>query len=461
MHSTTVNDGEVETIIDASPLSAFQIRTIVLCGIIAAIDGFDTQAIAFVAPVIAKEWSANISEFGPVFGAGLFGLTIGALALGPAADRFGRKSVIVISTLLFAAGSLATVLSGTVTNLMLYRFVTGLGLGGVMPNIIALTAEYSPRRSRAFVVTSMFCGFPVGAVIGGLVCSKTIPLFGWESTFVVGGLLPLLLLPALIAWLPESIRFLVQRIGGREKALALLRRIDRSAALSPQAPAREAAARVQLDLFAIFADRRAAGTLFLWIAFFCNLLILYFLINWLPSALQRAGVSLENAIVATALLNAGGVAGGLTFSRLTDRFGPRRVLTFAYFGAAVFVGAIGIGWNSVLALYAVIGSAGFCVIGAQFGMNALAAEFYPTSLRSTGVGAALGVGRVGAIVGPLVGGALVSLNLGIHDLFLIAGAPAVFAGAAIFLACNNRISASGSNFASTQRPLANGNGQQI
>jgi AAHS family 4-hydroxybenzoate transporter-like MFS transporter len=312
-------------------------------------------------------------------------------------------------------------------------------------------------------VTSMFCGFPVGAVVGGVLCARTIPLYGWQSTFVIGGLLPFLLLPPLLLWLPESIRFLAQ--GARrnaEKAMVLLRRIDRSATLSPgdsQLAAVPSCARS--GIFALFADGRTGPTLLIWTAFFCNLLIMYFLINWLPSALQQAGISLEHAIIATAALNAGGVVGGLTFSGLIDRFGPRRVLTAAYFGAALFVAGIGSGWTSVGAIYAVIAAAGFCVIGAQFGMNALAAEFYPTSLRSTGVGAALGIGRVGAIAGPVVGGALLATDLDMAGLFLTAAAPALLAGEAIFMACSGRTVNPVSSPAPATRSLANMDGQPV
>jgi len=456
MHFTKVNDGQVEAILDANSLSPFQICTIALCALVALIDGFDTQAIAFAAPVIAKVWSADLSLFGPVFGAGLLGLTIGALVLGPAADRFGRKPIIVLSTLAFGVGSLVTVFADNMTGLTAYRFMTGLGLGGAMPNIIALTSEFAPKRIRAFVVTSMFCGFPIGAVVGGLVSSKAIPVYGWESVFIAGGVLPLLLVPALIIWLPESVRFLAAQIGGAKQASALLSRIDSHAVIGFSAsPPRPTGPSTRAGIGALFAERQVAGTLLLWTAFFCNLLVLYFLINWLPSVLQRAGVSLERAILATALLNAGGVVGGLAFSWIIDRFGPRMVLTLAYLGAAVLVSAIGIEWNSAATTYGIIAAAGFCVIGAQFGMNALAAEYYPTSLRSTGVGAALGIGRVGAMMGPLVGGVLISLDLGTMRLFSIAAIPAVVAGLAIYLACRATAPNADETIERGQIPLTN------
>lgn len=209
MTSTTTLD--VATAIDRAPFSNAQRRIVFLCGLIAMLDGFDTQAIAFVAPVIASKWGLPVSAFGAVFGAGLAGLMLGALVFGPAADRYGRRRVTIATTALFGAFTLMTAWSDSLTTLLVLRFLTGLGLGGAMPNIIALTAEYSPARSRATMVSLMFCGFPLGAVLGGFLAARMIPALGWESTFLLGGALPLVLLPVLVAWLPESIRLLAAR----------------------------------------------------------------------------------------------------------------------------------------------------------------------------------------------------------------------------------------------------------
>ena len=444
MHVATSRDSQVEAIIDERPLGSLQIVTVILCACVALVDGFDTQAIAFVAPVIAKAWSLDVSSFGPAFGAGLLGLTIGALATGPLADRVGRKPIILLSTLVFGIGSLATVLATSINEIMLYRFLTGLGLGGAMPNIIALTSEYAPKRIRALVVTAMFCGFPIGAVIGGLVSTVIIPAYGWKSVFVGGGILPLLLLPVLILWLPESIRFLAAR-GKEADVTALVARIDPAAtlALSPT-QTNSVETPTSTGLLALFVPGRRAGTLLLWIAFFCNLLMMYFLINWLPTVLQRAGVPLERAIIATVLFNAGGVVGGLTISRLIDRFGPRVILTSAYLGAVISVAAIGAGWTSVGPTFAVVFAAGVCVMGLQFGMNSFTADYYPTALRATGVGAALGVGRIGSILGPVLGGTLLGMHLDTDTLFHLAAIPALVAAIAIFFASSLRSDASGS-----------------
>jgi AAHS family 4-hydroxybenzoate transporter-like MFS transporter len=422
-------------VVDRAPLSRLQFITIVLCGIVAVLDGFDTQAIAFVAPVIAREWGLETAAFGPVFGAGLLGLTLGALVCGPAGDRFGRKSMILIATLVFGLFALATPFANSLSALMTFRFLTGVGLGGAMPNIIALTSEYSPQNKRATLITVMFCGFPLGAVLGGLVSARLIPALGWPSVFYLGGILPLLALPVLWLALPESIRLLVARGGSSATLLWLMQRID-------PAGRYEATSRFVLredqsatsSIGELFRGGRALGTCLLWVVLFSNLLILYFLINWLPAVLQQAGMPIERAIVATVLLNAGGIVGGLALGRVVDRHGPFVVLTAGYTAAALFVAAIGAGGlGMIAALMSTIFVAGFFVIGCQFCMNALAAGFYPTAVRSTGVGWALGIGRIGSIVGPVVGGLFISLGWSTEQIFAAAAVPAVVAALAVFL----------------------------
>lgn len=420
--------------IDRLPIGRFQVLALTLCGLVAILDGFDTQAIAFVAPVMAREWSMDVAAFGPIFGAGLLGLMVGALVMGPIADRIGRRWAVLLSTAIFGVFALLTAATHDFAGLFAYRFLTGIGLGGAMPNIIALASEYSPRRNRATLVTLMFCGFPLGAVLGGLVSANLLSAFGWPSVFVLGGVLPLLLLPVLYVLLPESIRFLVSQHTASATVAALLGRIDRRTSYAstdrfvigePVLPG--------LPVSHLFTESRAAGTLLLWTVFFSNLLILYFLINWLPSVLQQAGLPIERAIIGTVLLNAGGIAGGLVLGRIIDHRGPFGVLTIAYAVAALFVAAIGLFGSPVGLIMAIITLAGFFVIGAQFCMNVLAASYYPTAIRSTGVGWALGIGRIGSIVGPVLGGIVLSLGWNTAELFLATAAPALVASMAVFV----------------------------
>jgi AAHS family 4-hydroxybenzoate transporter-like MFS transporter len=431
---TAGRDIDLSEVIDAAPISRFQILSIVLCGLVAILDGFDTQAIAFVAPLIARTWSLDVSALGPIFGAGLLGLTIGALAFGPVADRLGRRRVILVSTAVFGLFSLLTVAAHDFTTLFTCRLLTGIGLGGAMPNIIALTAEYSPTRHRATLVTVMFCGFPLGAVLGGLISVRLLSAYDWTAVFYLGGILPLLLLPVLYAWLPESVRFKATRGDAGLSIIAILRRIDPTATYEPTDRFRSAERPLAgLSIRHLFSEGRGAGTVLLWIVFFSNLLIMYFLINWLPSVLQKAGLPIERAIIGTVLLNAGGIVGGILLGRVIDRLGPFRVLTVAYACAAAVIAAIGYIDDSAAVTMAIITVAGFLVIGTQFCMNALAASFYPTSVRSTGVGWALGIGRIGSIIGPVLGGIVLSFGWSPAEIFAACAVPALVAASAVFM----------------------------
>lgn len=433
-NETPVN---VDRLIDEGRWSSFQTLTVGLCAAVTVIDGFDTQSIAYVAPVVAREWGLEASAFGPVFSVGLIGMMVGALALGPIADRLGRKLAIVVSVALMGIFSIATMFAETVEALIVLRFLTGLGLGGAMPNVIALSAEYTPARWRSTAVGVMFCGFPFGAVLGGLLAAQIIPVFGWQSVFLVGGVVPLLLMIVLILTLPESVRFLVARNGSREKVATLITRAVPDVRLPENATFQTAqkadetsrgTARAEL-----FGPKRITVTLLLWATFFMNLLMYYFLINWLPLILQHAGIALSQAILFTALLNAGGIVGTIVLARAIDRVGSFKILGAVLFAAAFAIAAVGyIGGDGGIALAIAIFVAGFCVNGAQNNMNALAAGIYSTPARSTGVGMALGIGRIGSILGPVIGGVLLSANMPLQTLFLIGALPAFIAAAAMF-----------------------------
>src|ERR1700750_2714529 len=224
---------DVVEFIDQQPVGGFQIKLLLTCAAVLFLDGFDTQAIGYVAPALAKEWGLTKAALGPVFSAGLFGLMIGALTLGPLADRIGRKKIIVASTLAFGLGTLATAFIQDVNTLLAIRFLTGLGLGGAMPNTIALTSEFNPRRRRATMVMIMFSGFSIGAALGGLLAAALIPQFGWRSVFIVGGVAPLLLAPILAVKLPESVRFLALTRGFDGRVAQLLLLVNPGAVFAP------------------------------------------------------------------------------------------------------------------------------------------------------------------------------------------------------------------------------------
>lgn len=429
---SAANIVDVTKVIEEARFGRLQLLILLLCAWIALLDGFDTQAIAYVAPVIAEQWGIAMAGFGPIFGAGLAGLTVGAFVLSPAADRFGRKGVILLSVLLFGIFALVTARATTLNELLVYRFLTGLGLGGAMPNIIALTSEYAPKRMRALLIAIMFCGFPLGSTIGGIISAPLIAAHGWQAVFVVGGVLPLVTLIVLVIWLPESIRYLMTRGVAGERIAKLLGRLD--PAISPSAASRYVMHGSQASGFPVaklLAEGRASMTVLLWTAFFMNLLVMYFLVNWMPSLLKASGLPLNIAILSTAVLNAGGVVGAIVLGRFVDRLDPYLVLGGAYSASALFIAGIAFGSANVWTLMISTFLAGFGVVGAQIGMNALAAGLYPTEIRSTGVGWALGVGRIGSIIGPVAGGMLLGFGWTAQSVVLTAAIPALLAGMAV------------------------------
>jgi AAHS family 4-hydroxybenzoate transporter-like MFS transporter len=423
------------TVIGDARFGTLQFVVAALCAIVAMLDGFDTQAIAYVAPSIAEAWKLQSAAFGPIFGGGLLGLTIGALIFSPLADRFGRKPVIVACVLGFGVCSLLTTTADTLQSLLIYRVLTGIGLGGAMPNIIALTNEYAPSRMKATLVTVMFCGFPLGSTLGGVVAAPLIQAYGWQSVFVIGGAAPFVLAPILVFFLPESISFLVSRPDRRGVLAAILGRIDPRASADAFIAEVRAEAGTQnqqrFPVFEIFRGGRARRTLVVWTAFFMNLLVMYFLVNWLPSLLRSIGVPLQTAILSTALLNLGGVAGGIVLGRLIDRRNPYLILGTAYATAAGFIALIASFTSNVPVLLIATVFAGVGVSGGQIGLNAVTAASYPTAIRSTGIGWALGAGRVGSILGPTIGGVLLGLGWAPASLLMAAVVPAVIAAVAV------------------------------
>lgn len=420
----------VTTFIDRQPLSAFQVTIVVLCFLIVAIDGFDTAAIGFIAPAIRAEWQLTPAHLAPLFGAGLGGLMAGAFLFGPLADRFGRKGVLVFSVLFFGVASLASAWSPGLWELIVLRFLTGLGLGGAMPNAITLTSEYCPAKRRSFLVTTMFCGFTVGSALGGLASAGLIEAFGWRSVLLVGGVLPLLLSVVLIWLLPESVRYLVAKGRHHVRVRATLLRIAPHADLQNSSfVISETPGNHGSPVRHLFKPELLRGTLLLWLTFFMSLLVIYLLSSWLPTLLRSTGMSLTTAALVTTMFQVGGTAGAIALGWLMDRFNPHYVLAASYALAGVFVAAIGSLAGAPVAAGAAVFLAGFCVSGSQVGANALSAGYYPTDCRATGVSWANGVGRFGSVVGSVGGATMLSMGLTMPALFVLVGIPAVIAGA--------------------------------
>lgn len=427
---------DVTEVVDRGGISGLQLWVICVCIIVIVLDGFDVQAIAFAAPAIAGDYQIATSAMGPILGAGLVGMALGALLLGPLGDIYGRKAAICTSVFLFGLMTLLTALATNEQQLITLRFLTGLGLGGALPNATALMSEYAPRRLRNLMISVIFVGFPLGGIMGGMIAAEIIPRFGWQSLFIVGGILPLVVAVIVLVAMPESIRFLVmKRPDKREGLVSILNRIDRSRRYTTNDDfdlAEQATRAGKFIVRHLFDKGYGRDTVLLWVVFFVNLMEIYFLISWIPSLLVDAAFTMVHATQAAVVLNVGGAVGPLVLAWLTARFGTRRMLCAFYILGAVSVALIGqipvpdgaTAGAPAVNLGIVLAStflAGFFVFGAQIGMNALAASIYPTFVRSTGIGWALGIGRLGSILGPLVGGLLLGMSLGMEIYFFIFG----------------------------------------
>lgn len=418
---------------DALPVGRFQMVTMLLCGMVIVLDGFDAQSIGFLAPSMADSLHVPVRTFGPVFGAALFGLMISSLTAGLLADRWGRKWPIIGCTTAFGVFAALTARVTTVEHLILMRFLTGLGLGGALTNVTALLSEYSPKRLLSVHVSYLYAMMPFGAMLGGVAGWVILPRWGWHSVFYAGGILPLTLSIFLIALLPESVRFL--EVGGADprKIAKLMARV------SPELAAPELYVGLQQEdqrkpfpVKYLFAEGRAAGTFLLWIPFFMNLLILYFVVNWLPSLLRQTGLPVTAGITAVILFSAGGIAGSAAQGNLITRWGAFRLMLVEFAVSALLIA--GLAYSSYFPLTMLITLIiGFVVQGAQGALAVVASSYYPTAIRSTGVGWALGIGRIGSIVGPLLGGWMLTMRWTPREIFLAGTIPAACAAAAMLI----------------------------
>jgi AAHS family 4-hydroxybenzoate transporter-like MFS transporter len=432
---------DVTEVIDCNPVGGLQKLVIGLCACLVFFDGFDAQVIGYVAPVISNAWHLPAGALGPTFSAGLIGLMMGALGIAPLADQFGRRPIIIASTCVFGLLSLATAGASSITSLFVLRFLTGLGLGGCMPNAIALTSEYSPHRRRSMLVILMFIGFTLGSLCAGMVSTQLIQRYGWPAVFMVGGILPLLAVLLLFFALPESIDFLVLTARKPREIGRLMRRL--APGLSDTEGAtfsvrHESTQRVSLKL--LFRDECRRNTLLLWVIFFMSLLDIYLLVSWLPTTVSSTGATIRTAILVGMMLQIGGLVSSLPMGWIIDRFSARAALAPAYLVAALCIAIIGkYAGGSTLSTLLVVFGAGAGILGGQNAANAVAAMTYPTLVRSTGVGWALGIGRIGSIIGPIVAGILIGRHVSLQNIFLLSSIPALCAAlAALGLAPNNQ-----------------------
>jgi AAHS family 4-hydroxybenzoate transporter-like MFS transporter len=419
----TINIGEL---LENSQIGPLQIRVFLLCMICLIMDGFDVQAMGYVAPAIVEEWGIPRALLGGVFAAANFGVLLGSLVFSMVADKLGRRPVLIFATFFFSIMAIATAYAQDVTQLLWLRFIAGIGMGCIMPNATALIGEFSPKRSRVTFMMCITVGFTVGAALGGFVAAWMIPAFGWRSVFIFGGAVPLAIALAMIWGLPESPQFLAVSGRGRDTLARWLAqldptiRVDASTRFVANEERREGVPAIHL-----FRDGRAVATLLIWVVNFMNLLVLYSLSNWLPTVVTGMGYTTQTAVLVGTVLQVGGTIGTFGLAWLIARGGFIPMLTATFAVATASIALIGQPGISLALLNVIVFIAGWAIIGGQPGINALSATFYPTYLRSTGVGWGLGIGRTGAIVGPYLGGTLLGLNWGPRELFLAAAVPAL------------------------------------
>jgi len=426
MEQTTDGVVNVQEWIDSRRLGTMQLIVVSICTGAVILEGFDAQVIGFVAPSIIKEWKIAPASMGTVFSAALFGIMIGTLFLAPTADRIGRRTAMLVGVSIFGTATLLTTWVQSLDMFAMLRFLTGLGLGMCMPNAVALTAEYAPQRLRSTLLSWNTGGFSLGAFVGGMLVAHFAPLYGWRVMFTIGGILPLLLVIALFAMMPESARFLTVRGAASARIANLLRRFDPTAAFGPETRFVTTETHSSgLPVKHLFSEGRGPGTIVLWVLFAVTLLNIYLLASWTPTVLHAGGLTITAAVVATALQQAGSVTASIVLGPLFDRFGFFRTLVPLFLITAVAVIIMGNSGSNLLVIYIAAFIAGAGVMGGNSSIVVIAGVFYPTFIRATGVGWGLGLGRVGAILGPLLGGAMLAAHWSPGAIFLSAAVPPV------------------------------------
>jgi AAHS family 4-hydroxybenzoate transporter-like MFS transporter len=424
----------VTTVIDEARVSPYQWLVLGMSLVTAMFDGYDTQGIAYVAPVMAKDIGISPAELGPVFSAGLLGLMLGAVVFGMMADKIGRKHAIIWPVAVFAVFSILTPFGHSLGSIVVLRALAGFGLGGTLPSVTAYVLEYSPRRMRALLVNSTGACFAFGSIVGGLLANWLIPIWGWQSTFYVGGVVPLLFLAVVIPWLPESVRFLLLSGKSMERVARIMQKMVPDRKFAPGARFSLEPQLAGITVKHLFTDGRGLGTILIWIAFVMNLFVLVYLVFWMPTLLRQSGQPLDVAIRVTIFYGIGGIVGGLSMGWIADRIGSiYGVLALGYVIGAVFIAVAAFSIHDTSILIPAMFMSGFAINGGQPSLNTISGIFYPTAIRATGIGWALGVGRIGAIIGPMVGGLLVALHWPVPSVILICVIPAAIAAVAIVL----------------------------
>ncbi|WP_018619974.1 MFS transporter [Spirosoma luteum] len=425
--------------VESTRLTPLQYAVVSICFLMNMLDGMDVMVISYTATSIGAEWGVAAPQFGIVFSAGLLGMAIGGMGLSPIADRIGRRAMIISCAGIMGVSIAATSLVQSVEMLGFMRLISGLGIGGMLASTATITAEYAPKKTKDFWVSLVVAGYPVGAVLSGLVSASIIAESGWRAVFLVAGCITLLTLPFVLILLSESLDFLLkaQPANALFRANRILRQLKQPTMTVLPVLVDDHQAKSSINKLLSSAQR--IPTFWLWTALFMVFATLYFLTSWIPKLASNTGLSLELAIYSGTIFNVGAFVGILTQGYLSSRFGLRRTICGFLIGTAALMAGFGFVSGSFWTLV-ILGLIGFGVQGGFVGMYAVAARLYPTQIRATGVGWAMGLGRVGAIVGPLVGGVLIGSGFSMSLSFLCFAAPVLISGIATLLISSTDVS---------------------
>ncbi|EPF75660.1 MFS transporter, AAHS family, benzoate transporter [Acinetobacter rudis CIP 110305] len=423
---------DINTVVDKAKFTAFHWNVLIWCLLIIIFDGYDLVIYGVALPLLMQEWSLSAVQAGLLASTALFGMMFGAMCFGTLSDKIGRKKTIMICVAIFSGFTFLGAFASSPVEFGVLRFIAGLGIGGVMPNVVALMTEYAPKRIRSTLVALMFSGYAIGGMTSALLGAWLVADYGWKIMFYIA-IIPFLALPIIWKCLPESLMFLTKK-GETKQVAEIVQKIapEQQITASTQFAVAEVTTADQAPLRALFQQGRSSSTFMFWIAFFMCLLMVYALGSWLPKLMIQAGYSLGASMIFLFALNIGGMVGAIGGGVLADKFHLKPVLTIMFAVGAVAL--IMLGFNSPQAvLYTLIAIAGAATIGSQILLYTFVAQFYPATVRSTGMGWASGIGRIGAIVGPVLTGALLTFELPHQMNFLVIAIPGVIAALAIFM----------------------------
>jgi benzoate transport len=420
---------DVRSIIDEGDMSRLQILAVIICTVINMLDGYDVLVVAFVSPSLSADWQLTGTQLGMLLSAGPVGMALGSLLVAPWADRYGRRATILLCLGIVTLGMLFSALAQDVTQLRILRVLTGIGIGGMLASIGVITAEYSSTRYRSRNVSIQATGYPIGAAIGGTIAAVLIELYGWRAAFLFGAIASALMIPVVLRYLPESLDFLLMRQppNALNKLNALLRRMRRAPIDQlPNVTAAEERSVLQL-LPGLFVGRLARSTLLLWTSFFMLMFSFYFIMSWTPKLLVATGLSAQQGVTGAVLLNVGGIIGGFLFAWLAGWIVLRRLTASFLTLTAVSAIAFGMLASSLPAAFTIAVAIGIFLIGSMAGLYSLAPTIYSASVRTTGMGWAIGIGRIGAILAPTLAGVFVDADWTTKTLYVVFAVPLLVA----------------------------------